>query len=122
MIKRKDYLDGKYTHREYYDQFVNNEVVGRVLQHFGIDRLLASTDEHLNDIPIREWDRLAGFVWQRHGGQEIAVVKPRTNLDVLPIDYELLKAAGDGISNSTLVCIYKEAAKQIKEEYEANES
>ena len=54
MIKRKDYLDGKYTHREYYDQFVNNEVVGRVVEHFGIDTLLA-IPMNLNDIQLEKW-------------------------------------------------------------------
>ena len=55
-IQRKDYLDGKATHEEYYGQFVNETVKNKVAGYFGMDRLRGSKDEHLNDIPLKEWD------------------------------------------------------------------
>lgn len=116
MITRQDYLNGKATHREYYGQFVNESVKSKVLKTIGKDKLLASTDEHLNDIPMKKWDSIAGFLWQAQGGQLIAVIKPRTSEDVEPIHARLLKEAGDNVSCAGLVCIYKEAAKQIIED------
>lgn len=58
MFTATDYRDGKCNHHEYYAQFVNESVRRCVLSRFGIDGLLASDDEHLNDIPLVQWDRL----------------------------------------------------------------
>ena len=58
MITRKEYLDGLYTHEQYYGQFVNNRIKTIVLEEIGLERLKASTDPNLNDIPLLEWDDL----------------------------------------------------------------
>lgn len=55
---RKEYLDGKCTHREYYAQFVTNGIRETVLERFG-KSLFSSTDPHLNDIALRHWDNLS---------------------------------------------------------------
>lgn len=89
---RKDYLDGKCTHREYYAQFVNDRTRGVVAQSITMSQLLASTDEHLNDIPLGRWDALPHYV----AGD--------------------MKAAGDWLSPAGWVCIAKEAAQQLIEE------
>lgn len=118
MKTRKQRLNNEVSHREYYSQFVNEDVKARVCAVIGLDALLKSKDEHLNDIPMKKWDSMAGFVWRIIGGQEVAVQKPRTNLDILPVDARLLvDGAEDSISCATLVCIYKEAGKQIIEEH-----
>lgn len=116
MFIRNDYINGKVTHRQYYGQFVNEATKKRVIESIGIDKLLNSKDEHLNDIPLKKWDLLGGFIWKVRGGEEIAVMQPHSSEDILPIDYKLLKEAGEGVSSSTMVCIYKEAGKQIIEE------
>jgi len=110
MIKytRKDYLDNKCTHREYYAQFVNDSVMARVGSKIGVDRILNSTDEHLNDIPVKDWDDLGGFAFRGN----IMTWRP-SNIE--PIDITLLREAMDGVSPAGLVCIYKEAARQIRE-------
>ena len=53
---REDYLNGKCTHREYYAQFVTQEMKVRLKGYIGLDNLLKSRDEHLNDIALRAWD------------------------------------------------------------------
>lgn len=116
MYTRKDYLDGKISHREYYAQFVNEDVKARVSGVIGLTALLKSTNEHLNDIPMKKWDLLAGWVWGLLGKQG-AIVQPETSTGLLPVDYKLLKEAGEGASNATMVCIYKEAGKQMIEEH-----
>ncbi len=55
---RKNYMDGDVDHATYYGQFATPEVVAYVIDRVGADRLLKSTDEHMNDIPLRIWDRL----------------------------------------------------------------
>lgn len=111
--------DSKNRHRKYYGQFVNEDVKAVVLHYFTKEVLeeSLSKDEHFNDdlTPMKKWDKMTGFVWQVKNGEQIAVVQPRTSIDMLPIDYKLLKEAGEGYSNSTGVCIYKEAARQILE-------
>ena len=110
MIKRADYIkDSSNLHRSYFGQFVNEEVKDAVLQAISKEALMASKDEHLNDIPIDKWDALSGFRFSKTTGEMLT--RP-INID--PIDIKLLKETGEGVSCATLVCIYKEAGKQIK--------
>ncbi len=52
------------AHRAYYAQYVTPEAVRGVVSYVGAERILASTDEHMNDIPLRLWDSMAD---SRHG-------------------------------------------------------
>lgn len=109
-LTRQEYMeDGENLHRKYYAQFVNEEVKKKVIRYIGKDLLLTSKDAHLNDIPLHEWDALSGFIFR---GSEI-VSRPYT---IEPIKVSELKLANEGVSPATLVCIYKEAAKQLIEE------
>lgn len=94
MFTRKQYLNKECSHREYYAQFVTEPVKARVRMCIGWERLKNSTDEHLNDIPLREWDRLGPVYCGR----------------------DFWKSLGDTPSAAGLCCIYKEAARQIIEE------
>jgi len=87
---RKNYLDGDCTHRDYYAQFVSPGRPNHVAGIIGGDRLLASTDSHLNDIPLRHWD---------------AIPNP------FGTD-EKMRSLGDYPTLSSAVCISKEAARQ----------
>jgi hypothetical protein len=100
MIPRKDYLEDKVDHRAYFAQFVNENVKHAILDAIGLDRLRASRDPHLNDIPLREWDDLAGGMCPTSSGL---------------VNARLLRETGEGLSLAGLVCIYKEAAKQLIE-------
>ncbi len=97
MITRQDYMNDKATHREYYGQFVTDEIKQEVLREIGKMELMSSTDEHLNDIELFKW------YWQ---------LSRKTVND--------LKASGEVHANtlSVAVCIHKEAARQIIEEIE----
>lgn len=92
---RQAYLDGKCSHREYYGQFVNASVLAIVASHVGKDAILKSSDEHLNDIPLKRWDAVfhACPAW-------IAAA---------------MREAGDFPTLAGMVCIAKEAANQIRE-------
>ena len=97
MHTRKDYMSKKCTFREFYGQFVDPSLRLSVGSIIGIDKIMNSTDESFNDIPLEKWDNLAPLV-RSHCGHSIA------------------KANGtSGISLSDCVCTAKEAAKQIKE-------
>ncbi len=109
MKTREDYMDNKVSHREYYGQFVNDGTKNAVINAIGMDWLLASKDEHLNNIPLKLWDELSGFIFR---GSEL-VSKPYT---IAPIDINKLKEANEGVSPAVCVCIYKESARQIIEE------
>ena len=85
--------DGPAAHRRYYGQFVTPGTKYRVLSAIGLDRLMKSTDPHLNDIPLELWDRLT----------------PQ-----LPGSGGFTKA-GDYYTLANGVCLAKEAARQIIE-------
>lgn len=63
---RRDYMAGKCSLDEYYKQFLEPWVFDRVLGEIGMAALLASTDPHLNDIPLYKWDALAVQVTYKH--------------------------------------------------------
>jgi len=94
MKTRKEYLNGECTHREFWAQFVDKRVKAHVANYIGRDAIISSTDPHLNDIPIAKWDHVGRLL-------------------LLPITFE---SVGDYCTLSSLVCIAKEAARQIKEE------
>lgn len=94
-MTRKDRLENRCTHREYYAQFVTEDIRRMVVDRFGMDRLQRSTDPHLNDIPLQHWDAL-GVPFPRH----IA---------------EWMRAEGDFPTMAGWVCIAKEAARQAIE-------
>lgn len=100
-MHRKDYIGVEHTsreqaaklHRRYYGQFVDDRVRALVQGHFGLARLVESTDPHFNDIPLSAWDRLAGS---------------------LPWDTDKrLREQGDCLSPMAATCILKEAARQL---------
>lgn len=86
------------AHRKYYGQFVTDRIKTLVLQNISRKKLLASTDPHLNDIPLRLWDNIVS-----------------TRLITSDIARQL-KECGDWLSLGTGVCILKEAARQIIED------
>lgn len=97
IITRKEYLDqshidGLAAHRAYHAQFVTDSTRAAVLRAITLPRLLASTDPHLNDIPLHEWDRIGA-----------------------PVYVKRLKEAGDYLTKAGYVCIVKEAARQLIE-------
>tara|TARA_R110000772_G_scaffold266658_1_gene389377 strand:+ start:1288 stop:1557 length:270 start_codon:yes stop_codon:yes gene_type:complete len=61
MYTRKQRLDNECSHREYFAQFVSASLPESIADSIGKDRLLKSNDEHLNDIPLKCWDRLHGY-------------------------------------------------------------
>ena len=97
MFTRKQYMDKEVTHRQYYGQFVTDATKQRVLRCIGETRLMASTDEHLNDIPLEKWDSLGP-------------AGSRDNWNATRGDWPSLAGA---------VCIHKEAAHQLIEELKA---
>lgn len=101
---RSDYMEKRCSHRAYYGQFVSSHVKQLVVDRIGLPRLMASKDEHLNDIPLQLWDSF----WVSHTPS--MHIKPPLTIGAL------LREAGEGNSASTGTCILKEAARQVIEE------
>lgn len=115
MITRKDYMSKKATHREYFSQFVNEEILKLVEDRFGRERLKKAfeTDRHFNSIRLDEWDFLNGYIWPGSRFKNVAH-NERDYLKKL-IDLRKLKETGEGYSLNTCTCILKEAAQMIIE-------
>ena len=112
IITRNEYMENSdKLFRPYYGQFVNDNVKQHLLNNIALTELLLSKDEHLNDIKIARWDALGGFMFRNSTGE---LLQRPTNIE--PIDIKLLREAKEGVSSATLVCIYKEAARQIIED------
>jgi hypothetical protein len=98
VIKRADYVEGRNSHNEYYDQFVTNQVKTRVLSHVSIETLLEGKDRSFNNVPLAIWDNI-----------------------LMPVPSEIaarLKNCGDSPTLAGCVCIAKAAARQLVTEYE----
>lgn len=92
----QQYMSGEITHREFYGQFVSEYIKTVVLANIPLNRLLASEDPHLNDIPLEVWDRL---------------------LFPLPV-LNMTNAGMTSVNSlSVRVCVAKEAAQQLIDEY-----
>ena len=102
-------MNGHFSHREYYAQFVTDEIKKLVLRTIGKDRIIKSTDEHLNDIQMKLWDSMAGATMR---GSEVIWFAPCAISSIMAVKF---KDVGDGYSLANAVCVLKEAAKQIKE-------
>ena len=107
MFTRRDYCpDNKCTHEQYFTQFVTPKIKAAVRSYFGVARLLASTDPHLNDIALSKWDMFCGYNQFRN--------ELRPNLCFASIIPLLKQANGDGgCSPSDFTCIAKQAAREI---------
>ena len=111
MLTRQDYMkDSRKLHRQYFAQFVDDVTKKEVLGHIGKDKIMASKDEHFNDISMDLWDDMSGFSFSKRTGEMLR--KPSY---IRPELMAKLKETGEGVSCASLVCIYKECAKQIKE-------
>jgi len=102
-MTRQEYLndrgDTRAAFRAYYSQFVTDGTKQAVLRVIPRDKLIKSTDDHLNNIPLQLWDAVFPF-----GAPSNIVAK--------------MRELGDYPTMAGLVCIAKEAARQILEENE----
>ena len=81
------------AHRRYFGQFVTAGTISRVVHAIGKEALMASTNPHLNDIPLKLWDQLVPQL-PGSGG---------------------FTSAGDYYTLANGVCLAKEAARQYIE-------
>jgi len=94
---RADYMNRLVSHDDYYDQFVNAVVVDMVSRRIGAERVKASADPHFNDIPLREWDRLADTLINSNAARLVC------------------QATGwNGTTLAERVCVLKAAARRIR--------
>lgn len=104
MITRKQYMDGEYSHHEYYSQFVTEQTKQFILRSLSVDdirKAIESGDKHLNDIkiPYNNMGRGGRWWW-----------------DDAPINSRLVKESGENLSPSTYTCTAKAAAKILANE------
>lgn len=96
-ITRAQYLNKEATHREYYSQFVTGSVKKQLKSTLKRSSLESGKDKHFNNIPLHFWDNF---------------------LPVVPFEIsKKMQECGDFATLAGVVCILKEAAMQIVEEY-----
>lgn len=94
MITKADYMTGKATHSEYYGDVIETmggaKSISLPVSLDVVQKALASSDKHLNSIPLARWD---------------AAVPKLRNAKLA------LGQRGDYLTLGTGVCILKEAAR-----------
>lgn len=102
-MTRQEYLDAtgdkQAAYRTYYSQFVSEGIRELVLRVMGLDRLRASHDPHFNDIPLSTWDAVFAY-------------GPTSGIN------SKMRELGDYPTKAGLVCVAKEAARQVLEQKE----
>lgn len=104
-FNRADYMAKRVSHEDYYRQFVTvrlYSVVGRMLG----DRIKASTDKHLNDVPLGLWDTLA---------QGSGTVLAAEWAEVATSNASTTRGETRWLSLSDQVCVLKAAGQMIRE-------
>lgn len=107
------------AHRRYYAQFVTEDTCSYVEAHLGRTRLAAALrqDQHLNSIALSRWDALCSNHTDsgRHGQLHVFLPYDRTALALAEGRDPRDPAGPKFVSQGDLVCIAKEAARQIVE-------
>ena len=93
VITRKRYLSESGLFHAYFLQFGTALSRNAMCGAFSPEELLASTDEHLNDLALARWDDLARKCYPL-------------------FDHDAIRAAGEIYSLSTAVCTLKAQAKE----------
>lgn len=118
MITKQQYLDGEYSHREYYGEIVKElgydksifDTFEGVVTPWEVFVALSTGDEHLNNIP-----RLADETFSANCDAQRGRFTSRYGLLCCPELSWAMKERGDGVSASTLVCVGKEAMRMFVE-------
>jgi len=95
MKTRSEYINGKVTFSEYYQQFITPSLIQAVKSKIGIDAVKASTDPNLNDIPLKKWDSI--------------FLSPELKREIAL----KMQEAGDFLSLAGAVCTAKECARLL---------
>jgi len=103
VFTAKDFIEGKCSYEDYYDQFVTKGVTELVSRHIKEERITASTEHSFNDIPLREWDAL------------------KDNVNPL-VGNKFYEVNSCGLALGDCVCIAKRAAELIRENYRQENS
>lgn len=125
LITRQQYMrtprvEMPRMHRDYYAQFVIDDTRAHIMRHFSVDELRRALerDEHLNSIPLDVWD---GITWTPAEGPRFSRRTARGNAGGrfyarLPFNRSLSEPTGEGpATRAFLVCVAKEAARQLVE-------
>jgi hypothetical protein len=102
-------MDGEVSFEDYYRQFLDDQTEHELLANITLAEILSSTDKHLNDIPMIKWDGISGIMFR--GSEMISRPTIRKSL------HDKIHEADEGVSAATLVCIYKQQARVLKERY-----
>ena len=89
---RKDYMSNKCTHEEYYSQLVTQSIKDHVTRALP-QSIAKSKDPSFNDIPLDTWNRIGAY----------------------SVPNAEFKKLGDFRTAMGVVCVLKEAARQIRE-------
>ena len=104
MFTRKDYLEQKCTHREYWAQFVTKSMRDMVQRNIGLERLQSSTNEYFSDVTtLRDWDAMKNATF--------TMLDQRKWRDIQYPEYTNPHSIGWSLSDNT--CLLKEAARQL---------
>lgn len=98
IFTRSEYMAGKISHKDYYDQFVTDQMVKEIGQAIGIARIKNSKHSSFNDIPLHRWDRLSPMI--------------------ISMSSDIHKQTGEIASLGASVCIAKAAARRIRGPFE----
>lgn len=115
MYTRKQRLANECTHDEYWAQLVKPCITDTVLRRFGISRLEDSTDPHMNDIPLHQWDALHETTRSLVASNTGGILDTLRAIDESQAKLALERQFTWSLSDS--VCVLKRAAKMfIKQE------
>lgn len=118
VFTQKQYVrEQKVSHDDYYAQFVTEETLRHVNSAFSIERLSRALDEdqHLNSIPLRQWDAISFRPVDDTEGWTFSGKGPF--YAILPLNREAAKAANEFITRAGLTCIVKRAARMLVEQH-----
>lgn len=109
-----DMLAGKCTYNQYMRQFVTEEHKRLVLDRFGLDVIMTAyaNDEHLNNIPLWQWDCLA-WGHEPYGSQSERYRNAAKAVNVSSVSITWPSDPGFHRSQASAVSLLKAAAREL---------
>ncbi len=116
LITHKEYMNGEFSHEQYYKQFVTDGLIAAVKSLIGADKIKNSTCPHFNDI---SYGRRDAWLWDGIDAHRYIDTKKwaLSGMGVAPDNTYVEERTGRfGWSPSNNTCIAKAAARIIRRE------
>lgn len=103
---RAHYMDGEADHSEYYNQYAECEHIKKLTKKWFGNTIVDLKEPDMSAIPLSSWDQLGYAIIHSPANHEFN---------------KIMESNGDFVTSAGLVCIFKQAGRNLWNEYNGGE-